>query len=80
MKVKVMQAIDVYVDDLKERRLLYLRYLKFMPIETCAKELHISRRTAHNLHRTSIIKLSSKFKNLHKIANEITVALLGGIC
>ena len=61
MKAEIMQTIDQYVDDLKQRRLLYLRYLKFMPIESCAEELHVSRRTAYNLHKAGIQKISSKF-------------------
>lgn len=67
MKAEVIQTIDQYVDDLKERRLLYLRYLKFIPIISCAKELHVSRRTAYNLHKAGIHKISNKFKDLHKI-------------
>lgn len=66
-KAEVIQTIDQYVDDLKERRLLYLRYLKFIPIESCAKELHVSQRTAYNLHKAGIYKISNKFKDLHKI-------------
>lgn len=63
MKAEVMQTIDQYVDDLKERRLLYLRYLKFIPIESCAKELRISRATAYNFHKAAMQKIARKFEN-----------------
>lgn len=63
MKAEVIQTIDQYVDDLKERRLLYLRYLKFIPIESCAKELRISRATAYNFHKAAMQKIGRKFEN-----------------
>lgn len=63
MKAEVIQTIDQYVDDLKERRLLYLRYLKFIPIESCAKELRISRATAYNFHKAAMQKIVRKFEN-----------------
>ncbi len=63
MKAEVIQTIDQYVDDLKERRLLYLRYLKFIPIESCAKELRISRTTAYNFHKAAMQKIARKFEN-----------------
>lgn len=63
MKAEVIQTIDQYVDDLKERRLLYLRYLKFIPIELCAKELRISRATAYNFHKAAMQKIARKFEN-----------------
>lgn len=63
MKAEVIQTIDQYVDDLKERRLLYLRYLKFIPIESCAKELRISRATAYNFHKAAMQKIARKFEN-----------------
>lgn len=63
MKAEVIQTIDQYVDDLKERRLLYLRYLKFIPIESCAKELRISRVTAYNFHKAAMQKIARKFEN-----------------
>lgn len=63
MKAEVIQTIDQYVDDLKERRLLYLRYLKFIPIESCAKKLRISRATAYNFHKAAMQKIARKFEN-----------------
>lgn len=63
MKAEVIQTIDQYVDDLKERRLLYLRYLKFIPIESCTKELRISRATAYNFHKAAMQKIARKFEN-----------------
>lgn len=63
MKAEVIQTIDQYVDDLKERRLLYLRYLKFIPIESCAKELRTSRATAYNFHKAAVQKIARKFDN-----------------
>lgn len=63
MKAEVIQTIDQYVDDLKERRLLHLRYLKFIPIESCAKELRISRATAYNFHKAAMQKIARKFEN-----------------
>lgn len=63
MKAEVIQTIDQYVDDLKERRLLYLRYLNFIPIESCAKELRISRATAYNFHKAAMQKIARKFEN-----------------
>lgn len=63
MKAEVIQTIDQYVDDLKERRLLYLRYLKFIPIESCVKELRISRATAYNFHKAAMQKIARKFEN-----------------
>ena len=63
MKAEVIQTVDQYVDDLKERRLLYLRYLKFIPIESCAKELRISRATAYNFHKAAMQKIARKFEN-----------------
>ena len=63
MKAEVIQTIDQYVDDLKERRLLYLLYLKFIPIESCAKELRISRATAYNFHKAAMQKIARKFEN-----------------
>lgn len=68
-KAEVMQTIDSYVDNLKERKVLYMKYLKFVPIDTCAKELGVSRRTAYNLHRSGVFKIANKFTNLHKVAH-----------
>lgn len=62
-KKEVMQTIDSYVDNLKQRKLLYMRYLKFMPIESCAKELRISRATAYNFHKAAVHKVARKFEN-----------------
>lgn len=63
MKAEIIQTIDQYVDDLKERRLLYLRYLKFMPMATAARTMHISERTAYRLHNDAVWKVSQKFVN-----------------
>ena len=63
MKAEIIQTIDQYVDDLKQRRLLYLRYLKFIPIESCAKEMHISGRTAYRFHNSAVQKVARKFEN-----------------
>ena len=62
MKTEVIQTIDQYVTDLKARKLLYLRYIKYMNIETAAHEMRLSRRTAYNLHKIAIISISAKFK------------------
>ena len=62
MKTEVIQTIDQYVTDLKARKLLYLRYTKYMNIETAAHEMRLSRRTAYNLHKIAIISISAKFK------------------
>lgn len=62
MKAEVIQTIDQYVTDLKARKLLYLRYIKYMSIETAAHEMRLSRRTAYNLHKIAIISISAKFK------------------
>lgn len=61
-KMEIIQIIDEYIDDLRQRRLLYLRYLKFLPMESCAKEMHISGRTAYRLHNDAIHKISKKFE------------------
>ena len=63
MKAEVIQTIDQYVDDLKQRRLLYLRYLKFMPMQSAARELRVSRRTAYRLHNEAVSKIAVKFKS-----------------
>lgn len=65
-KAEVMKTIDNYVDNLKEQKLLYMRYLKLMPIESIAKELRISRATAYKLHKSSVYKISQKFENRRK--------------
>lgn len=62
MKAEVIQTIDQYVDHLKQRRLLYMRYLKFIPIETCARDLRISTRTAYRLHKEGVQKIARKFE------------------
>lgn len=62
MKGEVIQTIDQYVTDLKARKLLYLRYIKYMSIETVAHEMRISRRTAYNLHKVAVTDISVKFK------------------
>lgn len=63
MKAEVIQTIDQYVDDLKQRRLLYLRYLKFMPMQSAARELRVSGRTAYRLHNEAVSKIAVKFKS-----------------
>ena len=62
MKAEVIQTIDQYVDHLKQRRLLYMRYLKFIPIDTCAKQLRISRSKAYDLHKEGVMKVARKFQ------------------
>ena len=62
MKGEVIQTIDQYVTDLKARKLLYLRYIKYFSIDTAAHEMRISRRTAYNLHKDAICCISAKFK------------------
>lgn len=63
MKAEVIQTIDQYVDDLKQRQLLYLRYLKFMPMQSAARELRVSGRTAYRLHNEAVSKIAVKFKS-----------------
>ena len=63
MKAEVIQTIDQYVDDLKQRRLLYLRYLKFMPMQSAARELRVSGRTVYRLHNEAVSKIAVKFKS-----------------
>lgn len=62
MKGEVIQTIDQYVTDLKAQKLLYLRYIKYMSIETVAHEMRISRRTAYSLHKAAVTDISVKFK------------------
>lgn len=62
MKTEVIQTIDQHVTDLKARKLLYLRYIKYMSIEVAAHEMRISRRTAYYLHKIAIVNISAKFK------------------
>ncbi len=62
MKTEAIQTIDQYVTDLKARKLLYLRYIKYMNIETAAHEMRLSRRTAYNLHKIAMISILAKFK------------------
>ena len=62
LKGEVIQTIDQYVTDMKARKLLYLRYIKYMSIETVAHEMRISRRTAYNLHKVAVTNISAKFK------------------
>ena len=66
MKAEVIQTIDQYVTDLKARKLLYLRYIKYINIESAAHEMRISRRTAYNLHKAAVISISVKFKGKTK--------------
>lgn len=68
LKAEVIREVDQYVDDLKQRRVLYLRYLKYMPMPSIAKEMHISERTAYRLHNEAVQKLSKKFKACQKVA------------
>lgn len=70
-KADVMQTIDQYVTDLKARKLLYLRYIRYMSIDTAAHEMRMSRRTAYRLHREAVTCISKKFRNgtkRHKMA------------
>ena len=62
LKGEVIQTIDQYVTDLKARKLLYVRYIQYMSIETVAHEMRISRRTAYNLHKVAVTDISVKFK------------------
>lgn len=62
MKMNVSRTLDQYVDNLKQRQLLYIRYLKFKAIPTAAREMHISERTAYRLHNRGICKVARKFE------------------
>ena len=62
MKAEVIQTIDQYVTDLKARKLLYLRYIKYMSIETAAHEMRLSRATAYKMHKAAVISISQKFQ------------------
>ena len=62
MKTEVIQTIDQYVTDLKARKLLYLRYIKYMSIETAAHEMRLSRATAYKMHKAAVISISQKFQ------------------
>lgn len=62
MKAEVIQTIDQYVTDLKARKLLYLRYIRYMSIETAAHEMKLSRATAYKMHKTAVISISKKFQ------------------
>lgn len=61
LKADVMRTIDQYVDDLKQRKLLYARYLRFVSIPTAARELHIAERTAYRIHRRGVERVSKRF-------------------
>ena len=60
-EAEIIETIDTYVDNLKQRRVLYLRYLKFLSISSIAKEMHISERTAYRFHNDAVHKVSQKF-------------------
>lgn len=62
MKAEVIQTIDQYVTDLKARKLLYLRYIKYMSIETVAHEMRMSRATAYKMHKAAVTSISKKFQ------------------
>ena len=62
MKTEVIQTIDQCVTDLKARKLLYLRYIKYMSIETAAHEMGLSRATAYKMHRAAVISISKKLQ------------------
>lgn len=62
MKGEVIQTIDQYVTDLKARKLLYLRYIKYMSIETVAHEMRISRATVYKMHKVAVTNISRKFQ------------------
>lgn len=66
MKVKVIQTIDQYVTDLQARKLLYLRYIKYMSIETAAHEMRISKATAYRMHKVAMTNISQKFQREKK--------------
>jgi len=60
-KAEVIQTIDHYVTDLKARRLLYLRYIKYIPLDSAAHEMRISRATAYRMHKSAVFNISQKF-------------------
>ena len=62
MKGEVIQTIDQYVTDLKARKLLYLRYIKYMSIETVAHEMRMSSATAYKMHKAAVTSISQKFQ------------------
>ena len=66
MKGEVIQTIDQYVTDLKARKLLYLRYIKYMSIETVAHEMRMSRATAYKMHKAAVTSISQKFQSEKK--------------
>lgn len=61
-KKEVIQTIDSYVDNLKQRKILYMHYLKYIPIESIGRELHISRATAYKMHKYAVYKVARKFE------------------
>lgn len=62
MKGEVIQTIDQYVIDLKARKLLYLRYIKYMSIDIAAHEMRMSRATAYKMHKAAVTSISRKFQ------------------
>lgn len=60
-KAEVIQTIDQYVTDLKARRLLYLRYIKYIPLDSAAHEMRISRATGYRMHKSAVFNISKKF-------------------
>ena len=61
MKADIMRTIDQYVDNLRERRLLYRRYLYFEAVETAARSVGVSRRTGYYMHKNAVYKVARKF-------------------
>lgn len=62
MKQEVIHTIDMYVDNLKQRKVLYMKYLKYIPIESIGRDLHVSRATAYNMHKQGVYKVARKFE------------------
>jgi hypothetical protein len=61
LKADVMRTIDRYVDNMKQRKVLYARYLRFQAIQTTARELHVSERTAYRMHVSGVQKVAQRF-------------------
>ena len=66
MKTEVVQTIDQYVTDLQARKLLYLRYIKYMGMETAAHEMGMSKATAYRMHKVAVASISQKFQREKK--------------
>ena len=57
-KAAVMHSIDL-LEDLKERKILYYRYLKFMEYSQIAKETGLSQSTIYRTHREAVNNLAN---------------------